>query len=430
MSNTQTLLDRRAAAVATSAATTHQICAARAEGSELVDVDGKHYVDFAAGIAVMNLGHRHPAVTEAIKGQLDSYAHVGFPVLSYEPYIAVCEELNRRAPIADARSALFTTGAEAVENAIKVARIYTGRIGVVSFTGSFHGRTSLAAELTGKLAPLRSGVQPIQAGIFHAPFPGQGTTEDEAIAALDLMFRVSVSPDQVAAIILEPVQGEGGFVAAPTKFVRHLRELCDRHGICLISDEIQSGFGRTGRFFAIEHHGIEPDLVVVGKALGGGLPLAGLTGRTEVMNTPLPGALGGTFAGNPVACAAALAVFRAIHEEGILERAEHIGAYMANRLCEAQGAVGHSCIGEIRHTGAMVAFDVLDADGAYDPIATKRIAAKALEEGVIFLPCGFHGAAIRLSAPLTISDELLAVGMNRLLTAIGTNVISKEPAHA
>lgn len=430
MTHNQELLQRRAEAVATSAATTHPIYAARADGAELVDVDGKRYIDFASGIAVMNLGHRHLAVTQAIKAQLDNYAHVGFPVLCYEPYVAVCEELNRRAPITNARSALFTTGAEAVENAIKVARIHTGRIGVVAFTGSFHGRTALASALTGKLAPLRTGVQPIQVGIFHSPFPGQGATEDEAISALELLFRVSVSPDQIAAIILEPVQGEGGFVAAPTNFVRYLRKLCDDHGICLIVDEIQSGFGRTGRFFGIEHHDVEPDLIAVGKALGGGLPLAGLIGRAEVMNSPAPGALGGTFAGNPVACAAALAVFKAIDDEGILDRSEQIGRYMAERLGDAQKRADLSCIGEIRQTGAMVAFDVIDANGAFDPIATKQIATKALDEGVLFLPCGFHGAAIRLSAPLNISDDLLAEGMTRLLTAVAAIVRSKETENA
>jgi 4-aminobutyrate aminotransferase/(S)-3-amino-2-methylpropionate transaminase len=425
MSLTQDLLNRRAAAVASSAATTHPMFLARADGAELYDVDGKHYVDFASGIAVLNLGHRHPRVTAAIKGQLDAYAHVGFPVNSYEPYVAVCEELNRRAPIAEPRSALFTTGAEAVENAVKVARIATGRVGVIAFTGSFHGRTQLAAALTGKIAPLRSGVAPVQAGIHHVAFPGQGATEAEAIQGLEQLFKATLPPDQVAAIIIEPVQGEGGFVPAPKAFMRHLRQLCDRHGIVLIADEIQSGFGRTGKFFAIEHYDIRPDIIAVGKALGGGLPLAGIVGRADLMNRPVPGALGGTFAGSPVACAAALAVFAAIDEEGLLARADHIGAKIAERLRETRHGQKASPVGEIRQTGAMVAFDVVDAHNAFDPAKTKQLADQAREAGVLFLPCGYYGATIRLSPPLTISDAVLDEGLKRLISVVDPTSVTE-----
>ncbi|MDO9363852.1 MAG: aspartate aminotransferase family protein [Sphingopyxis sp.] len=428
MIETEKLTARRAAAVATSAATTHPLYIARASGAELWDVDGRRYVDFAAGIAVLNLGHGHPAVRAAIEAQLAAYAHVAFPVNGYEPYIAVCEALNARAPFADARSALFTTGAEAVENAIKVARIATARLGVIAFSGAFHGRTQLAAALSGKIAPLRTGVQPLLQGVVHAPFPGHGTDTEGALASLDEIFHAALAPDQTAAIIIEPVQGEGGFVAAPREFMLALRRLCDAHGIVLIADEIQSGFGRTGRFFAIEHHDIEPDIIAVGKAIGGGLPLAGIVGRAALMNAASPGALGGTFAGNPVSCASALAVFDTIEREGLMARAEHIGAVMRNRIERARTEPGFTAIGAVRQNGAMVAFDVVDAPGRISPARTAEIAARARELGVLFLPCGYRSSTIRLSAPLTIDDALLDEGIGHLLAATRAPVTADEPA--
>ncbi|RFB91359.1 4-aminobutyrate--2-oxoglutarate transaminase [Rhizobium leguminosarum bv. trifolii] len=422
MSKTSNLLARREAAVAFGAATAHPVFVDRAIGSEIWDVDGKHYVDFASGIAVMNTGHQHPAVTQAVTTQLSKYGHVAFPVNSYAPYVEVCERLNAVAPIKNAKSALFTTGAEAVENAIKIARIATGRLGVITFTGSFHGRTQLAMTMTGKVAPLRTGVPPTQPGVFQLPFPmpQHGTTERDTIKALDHLFRASIAPDQVAAIVIEPVQGEGGFYRTPNSLMNTLREICDTHGILLIVDEIQSGFGRTGRFFAIEHYEVEPDLITVGKAIGGGLPLAGVVGKAEIIGKPLPGALGGTFAGNPLACAAALAVFDVIEKENLLAAADRIGSFLAGRLEVVRDRNDVVPIGEIRQIGAMVAFEIVKERGAHEPDAeaTKLVAAKARDEGVLLLPCGYYGNTIRLSAALTASDEILDEGLGRLTKAL------------
>lgn len=419
---TPSLLDRRKAAVPAGAATAYPVFVDRAEGSELWDTDGRHYVDFVAGIAVMNVGHRHPRVMAAIAAQMDRYAHVAWPVQHYEPYVAVCERLNAAAPIADAASFLVSTGAEATENAVKIARLATGRPGVIAFTGSFHGRTNLALSLTGKVAPLRAGYPHFQPGVFHVPFPApdDGTTEEEALRALDHLFRASISPDQVAAILVEPVQGEGGYRMAPPAFLRALAGICAAHGILFVADEIQSGFGRTGRFFAIEHSGVEPDLIPVAKAIGGGLPLAGVIGKRSVMDKAPPGSLGGTFAGNPLACAASLAVFEIIRDEGLLARATAIGARLTAGLSRIAARNDAPPIGAVRGLGAMVAFEVFKPEGdrAPDPETTRAIAAAAAREGLLLLPCGYRGNAIRIAPPLTISDDLLDEGLNRLTRAL------------
>lgn len=421
MTTNNELLERRNASIPKAAATAHPVFIARAYDAELWDVEGKRYIDFAAGIGVNSTGNLHPKVVKAMTQQLERYAHVAFPVTAYEPYIEVCERLNAVAPIQDARSVLFTTGAEAVENAVKVARAHTGRLGVISFTGSFHGRTQLAMSMTGKVAPLRTGTLPTQAGVFHAPFPipHHGMSESDSLRALDHIFRSSISPDQVAAIIIEPVQGEGGFYQAPASFMQALRSICDRAGICLISDEIQSGFGRTGKFFAIEHSEVEPDLITVGKAVGGGLPLAGLIGKAQVFESLPPGALGGTFAGNPVACAAAIAVMDLISEERLLERANAIGERLTSHLRKLKEQANVVPIGDVRHLGAMAAFEILTApNGQPDADTTKAIAEKARKLGLLMLPCGYYGNTIRISTPLTITDAFLDEGIELLARAV------------
>lgn len=420
--NNKELLARRNKALPQGAATALPVFVNKAAGSEIWDVEGTHYVDFASGIAVNNTGNLHPKVVGAIESQLKQYAHIGFPVLSCEPYVRLCERLNDLAPIANAKSTLFTTGAEAIENAVKVARYYTSRQGIITFTGSFHGRTQLALAMTGKVQPLRTGVTPSQAGVYQVPFPipHHGTSERDSLQALDHLFRATIAPDQVAAIVIEPVQGEGGFYQASPAFMRELREICTRHSICLIVDEVQSGFGRTGKFFAVEHSGVQPDLIAVGKAMGGGLPLSGLIGRSDVIDAPPPGFLGGTFAGNPLACAAANAVLDVIEEEHLLARAEEVGQRISDFLHDLRGKPGVLPIGDIRGLGAMVAFELVAEPQTHipDAEATKRVAALAKELGLLLLPCGYYGNTIRISAALTISEDVLETGLSRLARAL------------
>lgn len=318
MTDNATLQSRRQTALPRGIGTAFPIFAQRAEGSELWDVEGNRYIDFAAGIAVLNTGHRHPKVMEAVRAQLDGFTHTAFQIVPYEPYVAVCERLNALAPFSGpAKSILFSTGAEAVENAIKIARAHTGRPGVVAFSGAFHGRTTFTMALTGKVAPYKKKFGIAPPGVFHVPFPAEshGVTVAESLRALETLFRADIDPTDVAAIIIEPVQGEGGFLPAPTELLVALREIADKHGIVLIADEIQTGFARTGKMFGIEHSGVEPDLVTIAKALAGGFPLSGVIGRAEIMDAPETGGLGGTYAGSPVACAAALAVLDVIAEE-------------------------------------------------------------------------------------------------------------------
>ena len=430
MTNTD-LQNRRTAAVPRGIATAYPRFAARAENAEIWDVDGNRYVDFAGGIAVLNTGHRHPRVIEAVKRQLDAYTHTAFQILPYEPYVEVCERLAAMAPIDDAKAILFSTGAEAVENAVKIARAATGRPGVIAFTGGFHGRTSLTMALTGKVAPykIKFGISP--AGVYHVPFPvpQHGTTVEQSLKALDYLFRADIGPDNVAAIIIEPVQGEGGFHPAPADLLRELRALCDTHGILLIADEVQTGFARTGRMFGIEHSGVRPDLMTVAKSMAGGFPLSGVVGRAGVMDAAEPGGLGGTYAGSPVACAATLAVMDVIADEKLVERATIIGDRIRKRL-EAIAVRNDTVpVAAIRGPGAMVAFDIVAEGGGSTPDAdaTRRTCQAALDAGLVLLSCGVYGNTIRILNPLTISDAILDEGLDKLETALkAARVVGKE----
>jgi 4-aminobutyrate aminotransferase/(S)-3-amino-2-methylpropionate transaminase len=414
---------RRVAAVARGVATANPVFAQRAEGSELWDEDGTRYIDFAGGIAVLNTGHRHPKVIAAVKKQLDAFTHTAFQIVPYEPYIALCERLNEMAPISGSKkSLLFSTGAEAVENAIKIARAHTGRTNVIAFSGSFHGRTLLASALTGKVAPYKKKFGPMPAGVWHAPFPVPqfGISVVDSLRAIDYLFRADVDPVNVAAFIIEPVQGEGGFHPAPTELLEGLRKLCDQHGILLIADEVQTGFARTGKMFGIEHSGVEPDLITVAKSLAGGFPLSGVVGKAEVMDAPDPGGLGGTYAGSPLACVAALAVLDVIAEERLVERANTLGERMKADLQRFSQRNDTVAMSSIRGPGAMIAFDVVKARGGEEPDAdaTKRVTTAALAEGLVLLSCGVHANTIRILMPLTISDDLLAEGMGKLERAL------------
>jgi 4-aminobutyrate aminotransferase/(S)-3-amino-2-methylpropionate transaminase len=344
-------------------------------------------------------------------------------VMPYEPFIELCEKLNAAAPISgEKKAALVTTGAEAVENAVKFARAYTGRSDVIAFHGGFHGRTNLTMALTGKVVPYKAKFGPFAGGIWHVPFPvaHHGITVDDSIAAIVWLFKADVEASRVAAIIIEPVQGEGGFYVAPKELMVRLRKLCDDNGIVLIADEIQSGFGRTGRFFAIEHFGVEPDLITCAKSLAGGFPLAGVVGRAKIMDAPDPGGIGGTYAGNPVACAAALGVFEAFEKEGLLEKSEKQGKIIMERLKAIKAKGRGMPIGDIRGLGAMCAFEIVTEHGGLKPDAAgaKALAAKCLERGLLILTCGVYSDTIRLLTPLTASEMVLNVGLDILESAI------------
>ena len=395
------------------------ITAAYARNAELWDVEGKRYLDFAAGIAVLNTGHSHPRIIAAAKEQIDRFTHSCFQVAAYEPYIALAERLNALAPFTGAaQTILFSTGAEAVENAIKIARRATGRSAVITFTGAFHGRSLLALAMTGKVSPYKAAFGSLPGGVHHLPFPIGAVSVEESLRALALLFQATVPAEQVASIVIEPVQGEGGFNPAPADLLKSLRSVCDRHEIVLIADEIQTGFARTGRMFAIEHSGIEPDLVTVGKALGGGFPLSGVIGRQALMDSCDPGELGGTYAGSPVACAAALAVLDVIEDEHLIERASQIGEVMKARIAKAASRNAGSRISQPRGAGAMIAFDVVGGDPAKASAGTKQLMSRALDQGLIVLNCGVNGQAIRLLPPLTIEEDHLIEGLDMLDRAL------------
>ncbi|TWB37274.1 4-aminobutyrate--2-oxoglutarate transaminase [Nitrospirillum pindoramense] len=423
MSSNADLLARRTKAVPRGVAHATAIYADRADNSLLWDVDGRRYIDFAGGIAVLNTGHRHPRVMAAAAAQMERFTHSAFQVAAYEPYVALAERLNALAPFSGpAKTVFFTTGAEAVENAVKIARVATGRSGVIAFTGAFHGRTLMTSALTGKVNPYKKDAGPMPPEVWHLPFPipHHGTTVADSLKALDFLFRADVEPERVAAFILEPVQGEGGFNPAPPELLRELRRLCDAHGILLIADEVQAGFGRTGRMFGIEHTGVEPDLVTIAKSLAGGFPLSGVIGRAAIMDTVAPGGMGGTYGGNPVACAAALAVLDVIEEEGLLARADAIGDRIKARLETVRERNDTLPIGAIRGPGAMVAFEIFKERGGVDPDAdaTRQVTSRALELGLILLSCGVHGNVIRILAPLTIPDAQLDAGLDILAQAL------------
>lgn len=419
MSSNSELLARRMAAVPRGVSTATPVFAARAENSEIWDVEGKRYVDFAGGIAVLNTGHRHPKIMAAVNRQLELYTHTAFQVMAYEPYIELAERLNALAPFKDpAKTILFTTGAEAAENAVKIARAATGRSAVIAFTGGFHGRTLLTMAMTGKVLPYKRAFAPLPSEVYHVPFPipHYGTTVEDSLKALQFLFKADVEPARVAAMIIEPVQGEGGFHTAPPELLRALRRICDETGILLIADEIQSGFARTGKMFAIEHSGVEPDLVTIAKSLAGGFPLSGVIGRAAIMDAAEPGGLGGTYAGSPVACAAALAVLDVIAEEKLLARADALGETLKGRLRAIASRNDTVPIAHIRGHGAMIAFDIVKSRGGHEPDgdSVKRVTAQALTNGLVILSCGIYGETIRILVPLTISDAIIEEGLHRL----------------
>ncbi|MDQ2696839.1 MAG: 4-aminobutyrate--2-oxoglutarate transaminase [Pseudomonadota bacterium] len=411
------LMSRRARAVPRGVANIHPLFADRAENAEIWDVDGERYIDFAGGIAVLNTGHRHPKVMAAVQKQMQRFTHTCFHVMAYEPYVELAERLNALAPGGfDKKTLLVNTGAEAVENAVKIARAYTGRSAVIAFTGGFHGRTLMALALTGKVVPYKAGFGPLPAEVYHAPFPTQlhGVSTEDALGEVLNLFKTDLEPQRVAAVIVEPVQGEGGFYVAPPEFLQGLRKICDDHGILLIADEVQTGAARTGKVFAIEHYGVAPDLITMAKSLAGGFPLAAVVGRAEVMDAVGPGGIGGTYGGNPLACAAALAVLDVIEEEGLLERSLRLGERLCQRFAEM--AVRFPQIAEVRGLGAMVAIEMFQDDQRTRPAAelTKALVARCAERGLILLPCGLYGNVIRILVPLTAADELVDEGMDIL----------------
>jgi 4-aminobutyrate aminotransferase/(S)-3-amino-2-methylpropionate transaminase len=426
------LHERRQRAVPRGVTNSLAVYAERAANAEIWDVEGRRYVDFASGISVLNTGHVHPKVQQAIAKQLEKFTHTCFQVTPYESYIALAEALNALAPGASPKKTIFlTTGAEAVENALKIARFHTRRSGVIAFSGGFHGRTLACIGLTGKVQPYKAGFGPMLPEVYHLPYPMayHGITAEDSLHALEQLFKADVDPARVAAIIIEPVLGEGGFYAAPAELLRKLRAVCDTHGIVFIADEIQSGFGRTGRMFAIEHSGVEPDLITIAKSIAGGVPLSAVTGKAQIMDSPGPGGLGGTFAGSPLACAAGLAVLAVMREEQLLKRAQEIGRFMSSRL-KGLG-VRFPCIGDVRALGAMVAVELVKNGRADSPDAdlTKALVQAAGRHGLVILSCGVYSNVIRFLAPLTITDALLKEGFQLFELALeeiaGTGVKAK-----
>lgn len=413
------LIARRQAAIPQGVGNLTSVYTDRAAGAELWDVDGRRFIDFASGIAVLNTGHNHPRITEAVSKQLERFSHTCFHVAPYESYVALAERLNALVPGDSPKKTMFvTTGAEAVENAIKVARHHTGRSGVIAFSGAFHGRTLMGMALTGKVMPYKAGFGPFPGEIYHAPFPNayRGVSVEAALKGLNDLFKTDIDPTRVAAMIVEPVQGEGGFNIAPAEWLQALRKICDDHGIVLIIDEIQTGFARTGTLFAIEQAGIEPDLMTMAKSLAGGFPLSALTGKASIIDGVHAGGLGGTYGGSPIGCAAAMAVLDIIEDENLCERARHQGELMTSRLRAMAERNTLSCIGEIRNMGAMVAMELVKDRDTREPDAdlTKALAAKAAEKGLILLTCGTYGNVVRFLAPLVASDEVLNEGLDIL----------------
>jgi 4-aminobutyrate aminotransferase/(S)-3-amino-2-methylpropionate transaminase len=397
---------------------TPKLVVARAEGARVTDVDGRSFIDFAGGIGCQNTGHGFAPVVAAIHEQADQFLHQCFMVGTYEPYVEVCRRLAELSPCAggaDQRSVLVNSGAEAVENAVKIARVATGRPAVIVFDNAFHGRTLLTMTMTSKVKPYKAGFGPFAPEVYRtpAPYPYRGISSADAIAGLEHLFKGDVDPASVACVVLEPVQGEGGFVAMPPDFPARLQELCAKHGILYVDDEVQSGVGRTGAVWAIEHYdGVEPDLLVSGKSLGGGLPLAGVTGRAEIMDAVPPGGLGGTFGGNPLSCAAAVAVLDAVSEPGFLAAASALGVAMRPRLDAL--ATRHESIGEVRGLGPMLAFEFAQQTGD----RASAVVAAAFERGLLLLACGLYGNVIRLLPPLTIGDAELDEGLRLLEEAL------------
>lgn len=416
MSNNQDLHDRRNAALSKGMSTMVPVYVERGQNAELWDADGRRYIDFAGGIAVLNSGHLHPHVKAAVIKQLDAgFTHTCLMITPYRVAVELAEKLNSLVPgPTPKKTMLVTTGAEAVENAIKIARAHTGRPGVIAFGGGFHGRTYMAMALTGKVTPYKVGFGPFPGDVYHVPFPVtyHGVTTEHSLEALEHVFKYDIEPTRVAAIIIEPVLGEGGFYAAPPEFMKALRALCDKHGIVFIADEIQSGFARTGRMFAMDHYGIEPDLMTLAKSLAGGFPLAAVVGKAQIMDAPLTGGLGGTYAGSPVSCAAALAVLEVMEKEKLPARALQVGDLITQRLRKLQSQL--TCIGEVRGLGAMIAMELVRNRDPHAPDAdlAKALVQRAAANGLVLLSCGLYGNVIRILVPLTAADALIHEGLD------------------
>ncbi|MCP5220520.1 MAG: 4-aminobutyrate--2-oxoglutarate transaminase [Zoogloeaceae bacterium] len=416
---------RRSAALPRGVGQAHPLFAERADNAEIWDVEGRRWIDFCAGIAVVNTGHRHPKVMAAAHEQLDKFTHTCFQVMAYESYVALCERLNAAAPgNTPKKSFLVNSGAEAVENAVKIARASTGRSGVIAFGGGFHGRTMFGMALTGKVAPYKIKFGPFPGEIFHVPFPDalHGVSEDESIASIERVFKYSIEASRVAAILIEPVQGEGGYLPAPLGFLQRLRTLCDAHGILLIADEVQTGIARCGKLFATEHYGIEPDIITLAKGLGGGMTVSAVVGKAAVMDAADPGGLGSTYAGNPVAVASALAVLDVVEEEKLCERSMLIGEQMRARFASMQSRF--TSMAEVRGLGAMTAVEFCRNGDPHQPAADIATALKdeAARRGLLLLMCGNYGNVLRVMVPLTLSDAVLKEGMDIIeasLEAIG-----------
>ncbi len=416
MTTNLSLQQRKQAVIANGQGNLYPVYVSHAKNAELWDVENNRYLDFGTGIAVCNTGHAHPKLVEAVSDQMAKFSHSCVMVNPYESAVALAEKLTRLAPGDSPKKAMFvTTGAEAVENAVKIARAHTGRRGVIAFHGGFHGRTNMTMGLTGKVTPYKEHFGPFPADIFHVPFPCElhGVSSEQSLKALTTLMKVDIAPADVAAIIIEPVQGEGGFYMAPPQFLQALRRLCDTHGIMLICDEIQSGFARTGYMFYTESAGIEPDLMTMAKGIAGGIPLSAVVGRSEVMDTAPPGGLGGTYGGSPLGCTAALAVLEIIEQEQLIQRAKMIEGRFMEAL-QALQAEYPNVIADVRGSGAMIALELMDGNvDKPDPALTKAIIGKALEYGLILLACGFHGNVIRFLPPLTIEESHLHEGLQQ-----------------
>ncbi len=410
---------RRVAATPRGVGIGFSIYADRALNAELWDVEGKRYIDFGSGIAVLNTGHRHPRVVKAMQQQLEHFTHTAYQVVPYESVVSLAERINAATPGSHAKkTAFFTTGAEAVENAIKIARCATGRPGVVALSGAFHGRTYMGLALTGKVAPYKIGFGPFPAGIYHVPAPMalHGVSVDDSLRALQQLFMADIEATQVAAIIVEPVQGEGGFYVMPPQFLKALRKLCDEHGIVLIADEIQTGFARTGRMFAVEHSDVVPDLMTLAKSLSGGMPLSAVSGKAELMDAPAPGGLGGTYAANAMAIASAHAVLDVIDDEKLCARAAALGQRLTTQLQTHRA--NDPGIAEVRGLGSMVAVEFARPDGTPDADRVKAILQRAQKAGLLLLSCGVHGNVVRFLYPLTIEDKVFEEGLAMLAEAM------------
>lgn len=422
------LWERRERAIPRGVASMHRRFLVSGDNADVVDIEGRPYVDFATGIAVCNTGHSHPRIVAAVKAQLDRFSHCSFQVTPYESYIEFAEKLNALAPGTSPKKTIFlTSGAEALENAVKIARAYTNRRGVITFQGGYHGRTLLTMAMTGKVVPYKAKFGPMPSDIYHARFPiaYHGFNDDAALEGLDTVFASAIEPEAVAAIVIEPVLGEGGFYAASARFLRALRAICDRYGILLVVDEVQSGFARTGKMFAVQHSGIEPDLMTIAKAMAGGFPISGVVGKAEIMDAPDVGGLGGTYAGSPLGCVAGLEVLKIIEEENLCHRADEIGHRIKSRLMSLSGQV-NSSIGEVRGLGAMIAIELVkDGDRNEPNVArTAAIVQQAAENGLILLSCGIRRNVVRLLPALTIGDAELDRGLDVLCDVLNESMPS------